>query len=90
MTILPRLPHPPQAFEPFLLIHRRDGSFSVAAGAPDGTIELAPLRVLPDPPRRKPLECPCCDRWIVLNEFADGTMRLEPLSKPLHDEDERL
>jgi hypothetical protein len=67
--------------EPFLILSRADHSLVVAARARDGIIHLAPLIAVPDPPRRRLLECPCCDRWIVWSEWPDGRTTLTPLSK---------
>ncbi len=71
--------------DPFLVLSRSDGSFSVAARAEDGVISLAPLILLPPPPKRRMISCPCCGRTLVWSEFSDGHATLEPLSKPPHD-----
>jgi hypothetical protein len=72
---------------PFLVIPRRDGNFSVAARAEDGTIYLAPLVSIPDGPKKRLLECPCCGRGIVWSEWPDGRATLEPLPKQNDDGD---
>jgi hypothetical protein len=72
--------------QPFLILRRNDGSFSVAARAENGIISLAPLVSVPDPPKRKLFQCPCCDRWIVLSEWPNGVMRLYPLPKAPDDD----
>ncbi len=87
MARLPPTDPAPQAFEPFLVLRRRDGSYAVAARSPDGSfIELAPLRLLPPPPRRRLYDCPHCGRFFVLSEWADGRRTLEKLTRP-HDDD---
>ena len=73
--------------QPFLILRRNDGSFSVAARATGNVVSIAPLVVsIPDPPKRKLFQCPCCDRWIVLSEWPNGVMRLTPLPKAPDDD----
>ena len=79
---------PPDKLDPFLVLERRDGSYSVAARAPDGLIVLAPLHLIPDPTRRSLLTSPCCDRLLVWSEFDDGSAVLTPFAGPLHDDGE--
>jgi hypothetical protein len=64
------------------IIERRDGSIAIVR-RPDGTYAFGPLRAEPKPPRKHMIECCCCGRWLVVSEFEDGTVRVEPLSKPL-------
>ncbi len=64
--------------EPFLILRRHDGSFSVAARDENGVIHLGALRAIPDPPKRKLISCPCCDRLIVLSEWPDGSLTVTP------------
>lgn len=79
-------PHAPQAtidllgeLQPFLILRKRDNSLAVAALGEGNLISLAPLVVIPDPPRRTALlECPCCRRPFVMSEWPNGMMRLRP------------
>ena len=72
---------------PFLILKRASGGYAVAAYAEDNKIiSLAPLRIVPDPPRRRLIECPCCDRWIVISEWPNGMMTITPLPKAPDDD----
>ena len=73
--------------QPFLILRRRDGSLAVAARALGNVISLAPLVGVPDPPRKRLLECCCCRRAIILNEFKSGMTTLTPLPKTPRDHD---
>jgi hypothetical protein len=66
--------------EPFAIIRRQDGSFTVAARDENGVIHLGALIGIPDPPKRKLLQCPCadCGRWLVWSEWPDGHATLTP------------
>jgi hypothetical protein len=74
---------------PFLILPRNSGGFSVAARASDGTIHIAPLIAVPDPPRKRLIQCPCkgCGRWIVWSEWPSGVATLTPLSQQRLDDD---
>jgi hypothetical protein len=72
--------------DPFLILRRRDDSLAVAARAPGNVISIAPLRIVPDPPRRRLLICPCCQRPFVISEWPNGTVRLTPLPKSPDDD----
>jgi hypothetical protein len=76
------------SLDPFLILRRQDGSLAVAARAEGNVISLAPLRGIPDPPRRKLIQCPCpdCGRWLVWSEWPDGHTTLAPLSTTPHDD----
>ena len=66
--------------EPYLILRRNDGSFVVPARDENGVIVIAPLIGIPDPPRRKLIQCPCpdCGRWLVWSEWPDGHATLAP------------
>jgi hypothetical protein len=64
--------------DPFLILRRQDGSLAVAARAEGNVISIAPLRAIPDPPRRSLLECPCCGRPFILSEWPTGMLTLSP------------
>ena len=92
MTSLPRRQHPPQddlgPLEPRYILRRRDGSLAVAARGEGNLISLAPLVVIPHPPRRTLLECPCCRRPFIMSEWPNGMMTLT-LFNPGHDGERR-
>jgi hypothetical protein len=73
--------------DPFLILRKRDNSFAVAARAEDGVIYVGPLRIVPDPIHKRLFECPCCGRGVIMTEWPDGALKLEPLSPTLHDDD---
>jgi hypothetical protein len=72
--------------EPFAILRRNDGSFSVAARAEANVISIAPLRAIPDPLKRRLYECPCCGRPFILSEWPSGVVRLYPLPKTPPDD----
>ena len=72
--------------QPFLILRRNDGSFSVAARATGNVVSIAPLVSVPDPPRRRLLLCPCCHRPFVMSEWPSGVVRLYPLPKQPDDD----
>jgi hypothetical protein len=94
MTEDSRRPPAPQGsadlgpLEPFAILHRNDGSFSVAARASGNVVSIAPLVAIPDPPKRRIFECPCqgCGRCIVMSEWPSGMVTVVPLSKPPDDD----
>jgi hypothetical protein len=71
--------------QPFLILRRNDGSFSVAARATGNVVSIAPLVAIPDPPKRRLYECPCCGRPFILSEWPDGHATITPIPKPPDD-----
>lgn len=72
--------------QPFLILRRNDGSFSVAARATGNVVSIAPLVAVADPPKRSLYECPCCGRPFILSEWPNGRMTLTPLPKAPDDD----
>jgi hypothetical protein len=75
---------PFEELTPFAVIRRSDGEVAIAARATgSNVISVAPLRLLPPPPRRRLFYCPCreCGRPFILSEFRDGHSTLVPLSE---------
>jgi hypothetical protein len=53
----------------------------------DGVTEIIPVIERPTLLHKLVLQCPCeCQRWVVLRVFEDGTITLQPYTRPLGGE----